>query len=195
MINCFGKVFESYYKNDTMTPKYILFAIILTSASISCKSSKNVTETSSDNIEATEASTTVTTEKEVTLIERTVFATIHRGACYGSCPTYKMTIYSDRSVEYEGIRAVELIGKYTSTISQKEYDQFIETAEFIGYMNLEDVYDGPITDIPGTRTSIVIEGVRKEVYRRYQYPKRILKFEELFDNVMKSAKWEKVVED
>jgi len=195
LINCFGKVFESYYKNDTMTPKYILFAIILTSASISCKSSKNVTETSSDNIEATEASTTVTTEKEVTLIERTVFATIHRGACYGSCPTYKMTIYSDRSVEYEGIRAVELIGKYTSTISQKEYDQFIETAEFIEYMNLEDVYDGPITDIPGTRTSIVIEGVRKEVYRRYQYPKRILKFEELFDNVMKSAKWEKVVED
>ena len=195
MINCFGKVFESYYKNDTMTPKYILFAIILTSASISCKSSKNVTETSSDNIEATEASTTVTTEKEVTLIERTVFATIHRGACYGSCPTYKMTIYSDRSVEYEGIRAVELIGKYTSTISQKEYDQFIETAEFIEYMNLEDVYDGPITDIPGTRTSIVIEGVRKEVYRRYQYPKRILKFEELFDNMMKSAKWEKVVED
>lgn len=195
MINCFGKVFESYYKNDTMTPKYILFAIILTSASISCKSSKNVTETSSDNIEATEASTTVTTEKEVTLIERTVFATIHRGACYGSCPTYKMTIYSDRSVEYEGIRAVELIGKYTSTISQKEYDQFIETAEFIEYMNLEDVYDGPITDIPGTRTSIVIEGVRKEVYRRYQYPKRILKFEELFDNVMKSTKWEKVVED
>ena len=195
MINCFGKVFESYYKNDTMTPKYILFAIILTSASISCKSSKNVTETSSDNIEATEASTTVTTEKEVTLIERTVFATIHRGACYGSCPTYKMTIYSDRSVEYEGIRAVELIGKYTSTISQKEYDQFIETAEFIEYMNLEDVYDSPITDIPGTRTSIVIEGVRKEVYRRYQYPKRILKFEELFDNVMKSAKWEKVVED
>ena len=178
-----------------MTPKYILFAIILTSASISCKSSKNVTETSSDNIEATEASTTVTTEKEVTLIERTVFATIHRGACYGSCPTYKMTIYSDRSVEYEGIRAVELIGKYTSTISQKEYDQFIETAEFIEYMNLEDVYDSPITDIPGTRTSIVIEGVRKEVYRRYQYPKRILKFEELFDNVMKSAKWEKVVED
>ena len=177
-----------------MTPKYILFAIILTSASISCKSSKNVTETSSDNIEATEASTTVTTEKEVTLIERTVFATIHRGACYGSCPTYKMTIYSDRSVEYEGIRAVELIGKYTSTISQKEYDQFIETAEFIEYMNLEDVYDGPITDIPGTRTSIVIEGVRKEVYRRYQYPKRILKFEELFDNVIKSAKWEKVVE-
>ena len=195
MINCFGKVFESYYKNDTMTPKYILFAIILTSASISCKSSKNVTETSSDYIEATEESTTVTTEKEVTLIERTVFATIHRGACYGSCPTYKMTIYSDRSVEYEGIRAVELIGKYTSTISQKEYDQFIETAEFIEYMNLEDVYDSPITDIPGTRTSIVIEGVRKEVYRRYQYPKRILKFEELFDNVMKSAKWEKVVED
>lgn len=195
MINCFGKVFESYYKNDTMIPKYILFAIILTSGLISCKSSKNAADASTENIEATEASTTGTSEKEEAQKERSVFATIHRGACYGSCPTYKMTIYSDMSVEYEGIRAVDLIGKYTSTISQKEYDQFIETAEFIEYMNLEDVYDGPITDIPGTRTSIVIDGVRKEVYRRYQYPKRILKFEELFDNVMKSAKWEKVVED
>ncbi len=177
-----------------MRPKYILFTILLTSSLLSCKSSKNAADGSSENIEATEVSTE-TPEKEEAQIERSVFATIHRGACYGSCPTYKMTIYSDRSVEYEGIRAVDLIGKYTSTISQKEYDEFIETAEFVDYMNLEDVYDGPITDIPGTRTSIVLNGVRKEVYRRYQYPKRILKFEELFDNVMNSAKWEKVVED
>jgi hypothetical protein len=175
-----------------MRPKYILFAIILTSALSSCKSSKNAAETSPENIEATEASNKA--EKEAQ-IERSIFATIHRGACFGNCPTYKMTIYSDRSVEYEGIRAVDLIGKYTSTITQKEYDQFIETAKFIEYMNLENVYDGPITDIPGTRTSIVIDGVHKEVYRRYQYPKRILKFEELFDIVMKSAKWEKILED
>ena len=178
-----------------MRPKYILFAIILASALISCKSSKNAADASSDKIEATDTSATGTPDAEEAQIERSVFTTIHRGACYGSCPTYKMTIYTDKSVEYEGIRAVDLIGKYTSTISQKEYDQFIETAEFIDYMNLDDVYDGPITDIPGTRTSIVLDGVRKEVYRRYQYPKRILKFEELFDNVMKSAKWEKVVED
>lgn len=171
---------------------YILFVTVVAFSLLSCKSSKNATK---DPVHSSENSSNSSVSNETSQPERTVFATIHRGACFGNCPTYKMTIYSDRSVDYEGIRAVDLIGKYTSTITQKEYEGFIETAEFIDYMNLEDVYDGPITDIPGTRTSIVIKGVRKEVYRRYEYPKRILKFEELFDNVMKSAKWEKVVED
>lgn len=180
------------HKNDSMRLIYILFVIFFTFGLVGCKSSRNASKETMSN---SEPSSVLTGGDEVNQNEPTAFATIHRGACFGNCPTYKMTIYTDKSVEYEGIRAVDLIGKYTSTISQKEYDQFIETAEFIDYMNLDDVYDGPITDIPGTRTSIVLDDVRKEVYRRYQYPKRILKFEELFDNVMKSSKWEKVVED
>lgn len=179
-----------------MKLKYIFFIIIFAVTVASCKSSKKVSDNTPDKIEASsEATNAKPDDSSDEQIGRSIFATIHRGACYGSCPTYKMTIYTDRTVEYEGIRAVDLIGKYTSTISQKEYDQFIYVATEIEYMSLEDVYDGPITDIPGTRTSIVLDGVRKEVYRRYQYPKRILKFEELFDNVMKSANWEKVAED
>lgn len=175
---------------------YIFFTILLASALISCKSSKNASDKTPQKIESTASATAEKQEKGGdTQIERSVFATIHRGACYGACPTYKMTIYTDLTAEYEGIRNVDLIGKYSSKISQKEYDQFIDVATEIEYMSLEDVYDGPITDIPGTRTSIVLDGVRKEVYRRYQYPKRILKFEELFDNVMKTASWEKVEED
>lgn len=178
-----------------MKLRYTLFLIILSAALFSCKSAKNASDQTPEKIEASsEASSANPDDSGDEQIERSIFATIHRGACYGSCPTYKMTIYTDRTVEYEGIRAVDLIGKYTSTISQEEYDKFIEVAEFIEYMSLEDVYDGPITDIPGTRTSIVLNGVRKEVYRRYEYPKRILKFEELFDNVMKTADWTKVEE-
>lgn len=176
-----------------MKLSYTFFLILLSTALFSCKSSKNASDQAPDNIETTQSTSSVKPGTDGSAqIERSVFATIHRGACFGSCPTYKMTIYTDRFVEYEGIRAVDLIGKYTSTISQEEYDKFIEVAEFIEYMSLEDVYDGPITDIPGTRTSIVMNGVRKEVYRRYEYPKRILKFEELFDNIMKTAQWTKV---
>lgn len=164
---------------------------------MSCKSTKNAADNSSEKVETTEGSSQIgqKTDAEQKQDEKTIFATIHRGACFGNCPTYEMTIYTDRSVDYHGIRAVDLIGEYTSTISQKEYDHFIDVANEIEYMSLEDVYDGPITDIPGTRTSIVINGVRKEVYRRYEYPKRILLFEELFDNVMKSAEWTKIEED
>ena len=69
--------------------------------------------------------------------------------------------------------------------------QLIDTATSIGYMDLEDRYDGQVTDLPGAKTSIVIDGVSKEVYRRFNYPKRILHFERLFDAILNSTAWSK----
>jgi hypothetical protein len=162
-----------------------------------CKSQKEVVEevATPAEIESDSApAESFVTEEPVqdTVKERTFFASINRGACYGSCPTYKMVIYSDGFVELEGFRAVELIGSYTTTITKKEMDDFVKKANEIGFMDLEDKYDGMITDIPSTTTAIVINGVKKEVYRRYNYPKRILHFETMFDDLMKNQDWIKV---
>ncbi len=124
-----------------------------------------------------------------------LFAFISRGACYGTCPTYTLSIYDDGTVLLNGIRFVKPEGKHRSSISKDEMKKFIAKAKEIEYFSLNDVYDAHITDIPGTKTSIVIDGKRKEVYRRFGYPQRILKFEELFDNLLTTLDWQAVTED
>lgn len=158
----------------------------------SCKSTKDATETPKDNStdapsDVTDMAEADTTVKDTT--ERTFFASIERTPCFGICPTYTMTIYSDGYVEYNGTRGVDMIGEYTTTISDKELKNFETQATAIGFMELEESYDGMITDLPSTTTVIVLNGVRKQVYRRYNYPQRILIFEKCFDDLLKSEKW------
>lgn len=126
--------------------------------------------------------------------ESVLFATISKGYCYGKCPVYEMKIYTDGKVLLEGKANIDYIGTWEKSITKGELEAFVTMAEKIGYMELEDRYDSSITDVPSTTTSIVINGVRKEVYRRANYPEKILQFEALFTQLLDSKDWKKVGE-
>lgn len=161
---------------------------------VSCKSSEEATASAEATSEvpvkasdvAAEGSSVVTEDTT----ERTFFASIERTACFGMCPTYTMTIYSDGFVEYNGIRAVDKIGKYTRTITQVEMDSIVNQAREIKFLEMEDEYDDKmVMDLPSATTTVVIDGTKKSVMRRYGHPKRILTLEVLFDNIMNRGSW------
>jgi hypothetical protein len=121
-----------------------------------------------------------------------LFASISKSPCYGTCPVYEMKIYSDGKVEYEGKRNVERIGKYIATISEEQMQKFVNVANEINYFKLEDKYDSPITDVPSTTTTLSVNGSAKSVYRRADYPNKILRFEALFEDLFELLVWKKV---
>jgi len=121
-----------------------------------------------------------------------LFASISKSPCYGTCPVYEMKIYSDGKVEYEGKRNVERIGKYIATISEEQMQKFVTVANEINYFKLEDKYDSPITDVPSTTTTLSVNGSAKSVYRRADYPNKILRFEALFEDLFELLVWKKV---
>lgn len=123
-----------------------------------------------------------------------LFASIYRSVCYGTCPNYKLQIYQNGTVMLEGIRFMEPIGKFKSTLTEEQKQLFIDKALEIEYLQMNDRYDGSITDIPSATTNIVVDGYRKEVYRRFNYPQRILQFEQLFDELLKSLEWTAIEE-
>lgn len=164
--------------------KYILSSLLFSILLISCASTKE----GKDNIKSSDKMVFKDVEKGDSL-----FAYIRRGACYGNCPTYELKIYNSGFAELNGIRAVDLLGVYTTTISKAKMLAFIEKAKSIGYFQMEDAYDNEmITDLPETKTSIVIDGKRKAIRRRYKYPQEILSFEQLFDNLLESEKWTQI---
>lgn len=159
---------------------FTLFALLL----ISCANTKKV----NNNTSSSENNAFKNMAKDDSL-----FASIRRGACFGSCPTFEINIYNSGYAELKGTRAVDLIGDYTATISKAKMQALLDMANNIGYQKMDDVYDNPmVTDLPETETSIVINGKRKSVRRRVNFPTEILKLEELFDLLLKSEKWTKV---
>ena len=98
--------------------------------------------------------------------------TLQRTECFGTCPVYKLTIFADGKVLYEGIRHVKKKGKIKSRISQVKLQQLIDEFENIYYFNLNDAYVRRskgcpqwVTDMPSAITSLTRarNGKRKSV--------------------------------
>lgn len=70
--------------------------------------------------------------------------TLERTPCFGACPVYKLTIFSNGTVIYEGKQNVRRPGKATGRISQERLQELIADFMNIDYFNLHDEY------VPGT---------------------------------------------
>ncbi len=70
--------------------------------------------------------------------------------CYGTCPAYNATFYSDGTVLYEGFRYVPVTDTLTLQLSQKQLDQVKEALHSLDNTSLNDTYLSPYTDLPSS---------------------------------------------
>jgi hypothetical protein len=127
--------------------------------------------------------------------------TLERTPCYGTCPSYKLTISADGAVVFEGRRFVKQVGAVQSTISQEGLRGLIDAFAKINYFDLRDRYEEPgdgckdwSTDGPTAITAITINGKSKSV--RHYYGCRgidaladLTKLEQAIDDAANSAQW------
>lgn len=119
-----------------------------------------------------------------------LFASIKKGYCFGTCPVFEMKIYNSGFITYEGTANVELMGKHTGWATKEQMLVFFDKANETGYFLLEDEYDNPgVSDLPATTTSLVMAGKRKTVRRRYGYPQTVVVFEKTFDQLVREINW------
>jgi hypothetical protein len=99
--------------------------------------------------------------------------TLERGACFGACPIYKLEIFADGKVVYEGKDFVKRKGRVQGRITKAAVQQLVREFNRINYMRLDDEYvsEGPNcpewwTDSPSAVTSINWKG-QKKMIRHY----------------------------
>ncbi len=93
-----------------------------------------------------------------------VAVTLERGACFGNCPVYKVTIYTDGTVVFEGENYVDVEGQQTTTIEPEVVEQLVAGFEEAGYFEWEDEYtDMDITDLATITTSVTRNGETKQI--------------------------------
>ena len=103
-----------------------------------------------------------------------VLISYESGSCYGKCEVFILRINYNKTIEYQGLKNVEKIGKYTAKISDKDFNDVEKLISKIDLKNIDSVYTSNSTDLQLRVLNI---------YKNKQN-KRIL----LFDNIPSELK-------
>ena len=132
---------------------------------------------------------------------------LERTGCYGSCPSYRLTIFGDGRVEYEGHKWVEVRGERSTRIGPDGLKPIVATINDIGFFNLrsryrylEDGCPGVTTCGPTATVTVQAEGRKKTVehyhgcYRGTMddpvpYPQDLFVLENLLDQAARTERW------
>jgi hypothetical protein len=116
-----------------------------------------------------------------------LLATIERTACYGWCPIYKLLVYADGALEYDGEEFVKTKGHATGKLAADKVSELETLFEKAKYLELKDSYESyNVTDMPSVITSFHGQGQHKTV-RHYlgdgSAPKGLGEVEEGIDRI------------
>ena len=85
----------------------------------------------------------------------TLFAALERSGCYGWCPAYRVLVFADGTLEYEGEHFVLHKGLHRGQVTPAQLAALREAFERAGYVALADRYvDFDYTDFPMVTTAL-----------------------------------------
>jgi len=124
---------------------------------------------------------------------RSVVITLERGPCFGSCPVYRVVIYGDGTVRYDGKDHVRIRGSQTAVIAPENVKQLAGEIERIGFFNLRDFYtEVSVTDAPAVVLYVAVDGKKKQVKHYlgdFKAPKTLETIETRIDEVAGTGRW------
>lgn len=139
----------------------------------------------------------------LSLVAAAPVITLERTPCFGSCPSYKVQIFADGRVVYEGKRFVKRKGKAQGRITKTAVQQLVGEFNSLNYVSLEDEYNpgGPScpegwTDYPSAITSLQWKGKKKTI-RHYHGCRgakvldQLTALENKIDQVANTKRWVK----
>lgn len=127
-------------------------------------------------------------QKSMLLVDhKSLLFSLQRTSCLGTCPVFKLEVYTDGFVLYKGKNYVELIGDYSGVLNPDQLadvDILFEKAEFYSF---QPEYNDGRLDIPATIIEYYGPQGVKKVEARTEIPKnfRVLasELEKLIENI------------
>jgi hypothetical protein len=145
----------------------LLFCIAMLGA---CKSHKKVVEKSTENV--------------VQTIPKQVF-TLELTPCYGTCPSYKVIVFENDSLIYEGLQHVAKEGKISKKLPKGTVNQLVEKFRVANFFKFQNQYTSNMSDFPTTYISFTDKGVTKKIMDYYKAPESLRQLESLISDLVK----------
>ncbi|MGH9461306.1 MAG: DUF6438 domain-containing protein [Vicinamibacteria bacterium] len=89
---------------------------------------------------------------------------LDRGPCFGACPVYTLSVFSDGRAVYHGRQFVDVQGQQTITLTAQQTKELVDAVISANFFTLADEYTVPVTDLPSITTAVTLEGRTKSVY-------------------------------
>lgn len=80
--------------------------------------------------------------------------TFERTPCFGTCPAYKMQVFADGRVAYEGRRAMPVMGKKNLQLPVATVADMLHQAQDAHFDQFQNRYSRNTTDLPSTIITI-----------------------------------------
>ena len=88
--------------------------------------------------------------------------TLQRSGCFGSCPSYSVTM-RNHGIVFEGRGYTVVTGKHTASVDPDEVRRLAQRFIEADFYSMEPNYAAMVTDCPTYTLSISVDGVTKEV--------------------------------
>lgn len=112
-----------------------------------------------------------------------------KGACFGECPVYTLTVYNTGLTKFNGVRFTKMDGKYEMQLSEAKYIELVRMFEKTNLWKYEDVYDMTVADLPTTSISYSTKEKTKTVKGKAERPEAILSIENYLVALIENSEW------
>ncbi len=134
------------------------------------------------------------TQNSVSSVEKEIENTItfFRGACYGQCPVFKITILKDGSFKYIGKSNVENVGEYVGFLTTEQTNNLFQKLERLPWETYPEEYPIDNVDFPSFSFNYKSTNISKKTRGNSNAPKELQDLALVFDALVKTVEMRKV---
>jgi hypothetical protein len=119
--------------------------------------------------------------------------TYQKTQCYGSCPVYSITFYSDNSVLVNPTSNFIVSEKSNGKLKKGTVENLLNYAERINFWSLKKEYnDALVSDLPSTFITIFNKDQNKKIKVRTNAPPELKELLIKIENIIKTIQWKAV---
>ena len=118
-------------------------------------------------------------------LDQPIFS-LTKTACYGTCPQYKLRLFDNGLIIYEGKMFVEKTGCFQFHISISQLNELLKLINEVNYFELDSLYDANVSDVQSIITEFKYKNQEKKIIDRFKGPKDLEKIYKLIDHYVES---------
>lgn len=131
---------------------------------------------------------------EITAVEpKTEVFKLVKTECYGTCPVYKLFIYSDYSCTIVPKSNVHVKLKSEGILSKKTFNELLEEANQINFWGYLPSYNNEyVTDLPSTYITVTQGNKTHTVHSRMGTPPELVQFIRNIEKTVETTAWKAI---
>lgn len=116
---------------------------------------------------------------------------MNKTACFGTCPDYDISIFSDGSVLLNARQFVEMEGTFEAKLPKEELKALVNAFKESQFDDFENEYKSNKTDLPTTTITFNHEEVNKKIIDYDGAPEELKELESKVHSLVKKLNWKK----